>query len=530
MESKIDNSTYTHSAKFVLTIYFKEPDCSTLKDCSSMEDCISQSDYSSLTNCSVLTNRTCDKQCECPTTTTTTTITTTTPIRETTETTETRKTTETPGTSETTSTTSLPEITETTKVAQTTTITKITEVTEEPEQTEDFEFVLVSQEPIISNHIYTNTLADSNSNDYKNLTKLLGFQVNSDEMVEDCLSNGNSLCLESIRVQRFRRESAPAEDQSMSKRRKSRESGSLRTVFFLIANYKFRSLPSEYSEDSLVEGTMVDDAIISLTADISETLSSSPIEVELPDGFGIQSTLSKQYKDPTLLDEELGITQNIIIAAATTEDAAQQVVISKTDVDGQVVTQTVEEIKELISSDEEDEGLQLDTQTLNTFAEVTEKALKEVFGEPMIQSVNAFFVTADKCQAYQVCDAADCRQELHLPGLLTLTGNLPFDLLVFGIPDQLANEIDLKLDATTKEINLKIRNLTVFEEDEFKNNSDFFIRATDAQQREGIINVVIAESSQCLSYQRDNNPEEDITAVFAPEVTREIIQEADLYF
>ena len=466
---------------------------------------------SSYNNTITTTITTTSKTTTTSTTKTTTTTTTITTITNTTNTTTPTVIT-TSATTITTTTTRTTSTTRTTKKTTTSSTTIKTRTTAEPEQAEYYSLVMVSQEPIIIDHIFTDTLTDSQSNDYKTLTAQLGFQSNSTELLEYCKRARISLCLESIRVQRFRQEPVLEDKKSTIKHQKSRTSGSLRTVCFVQANYQLRSSPSEYQEieKALADGNTTDNFIISLTTNITQTLSYHNIVSYIPPGLGIQSTFSNAYKDPFDLDAELGISHNMIIAAATPELASQLIVANN---------KTVADIQKTISSQ-----LQLNTNTLDNFAEVTKEELQKVFGNPMIQSVNEFFVTADTCQSYKDCDASGiiCRQALQLPGILALVGDVPFVLLVFGIPKKLADEITISLSAATKEINLEIKNLTVFEEEEFKNNTNFFLRATDAHQREGIINIIIAESSHCRSYRRDNNPDENTA------VTREIIQEADL--
>ena len=59
-------------------------------------------------------------------------------------------------------------------------------------------------------------------------------------------------------------------------------------------------------------------------------------------------------------------------------------------------------------------------------------------------------ITLGTCQSYEVCQDGspagadmDCtkRRELRLPALLTLSGEIPFDLVALGLPQRLADEI-----------------------------------------------------------------------------------------
>ena len=80
---------------------------------------------------------------------------------------------------------------------------------------------------------------------------------------------------------------------------------------------------------------------------------------------------------------------------------------------------------------------------IDNFAQIEPEVLEDVLGEPMIQSVNAFFVTADTCQSYLVCTdgtpavtkdgtTLDCitRRQLVQTDLFSLEGTAPFDIMV----------------------------------------------------------------------------------------------------
>ena len=107
--------------------------------------------------------------------------------------------------------------------------------------------------------------------------------------------------------------------------------------------------------------------------------------------------------------------------------------------------QTVQSVKNGIISE-----LNLQVENLDNFANIAKSELSEVLGDAMVQSVNAFFVTADTCQSYPICNdgtpigldsAEKCatRRELVLENLFTLDGARPFDLIAFGLPPGFGN-------------------------------------------------------------------------------------------
>jgi len=82
-----------------------------------------------------------------------------------------------------------------------------------------------------------------------------------------------------------------------------------------------------------------------------------------------------------VLDQSLGITQNLIIAADTVHESQSQVINEN--------NHTVLDIKSSIMA-----NLELDTTDLRAFKDVDVHKVKEVLGDSMVQSVNAFFITA----------------------------------------------------------------------------------------------------------------------------------------
>jgi hypothetical protein len=125
---------------------------------------------------------------------------------------------------------------------------------------------------------------------------------------------------------------------------------------------------------------------------------------------------NEYYKDPTTIDNNLGISVSNIFVGKTLEESLNQIISSS--------NKTVSEISSSIT-----EKLQIDSDDMSNFAEIPKNRLKDVLGEPMVNSINEFFITADTCEAYTTCSSPEtsCPLEnssklLYLEDLFTLKG------------------------------------------------------------------------------------------------------------
>ena len=75
-------------------------------------------------------------------------------------------------------------------------------------------------------------------------------------------------------------------------------------------------------------------------------------------------------------------------------------------------------------------------------------------------------------------------------------------VVVFGLPEGLANETHIFIDPDTYQITLTITDVNVFDHISYAGNKEFFIRAIDSSspQREGLITVIVSESVQCRAF------------------------------
>jgi len=110
--------------------------------------------------------------------------------------------------------------------------------------------------------------------------------------------------------------------------------------------------------------------------------------LKFPDDLDIQPTFGKLYKDPNVLDQELGIGIDIVQPAENVTEADLQIVDQENRTVGDVRT-AVQEIQEIFSDqlevhDSDDSGVEA---IIDNFDEIEPEILEEVLGAPMIQSV-----------------------------------------------------------------------------------------------------------------------------------------------
>jgi len=168
------------------------------------------------------------------------------------------------------------------------------------------------------------------------------------------------------KVQRFRR--APANSVGRD------EDVTLTSVFYQ-ATYGYYPL---YCPVDCQEGRAIFIAGI-ITNSILQSLNGSDIVAHLPTDLDMQPTFSVWYKDPDLLDESLGIGQEMVIPADTVDKSQMQTVNENNN--------TVMDIKSSIM-----DKLKLDTTDLTSFNDVDVDAVSKVLGDSMVESVNAFFI------------------------------------------------------------------------------------------------------------------------------------------
>ena len=163
--------------------------------------------------------------------------------------------------------------------------------------------------------------------------------------------------------------------------------------------------------------------------------------------------------------------------------------------------QTIGDIKRLLFDD-----LNLDTGTLNNFANIPVEHITNIIGEPMVESVSQFFITADICQGLSVCDQEKCaqnqmRKELDLPNLFVIQGNPPYRTCLLGLPDALANDVKIKINYESREVSLKFTNVSKFQDAEYENyNISQFLIRIHSKHSTGLIPVTVTKSSQCETF------------------------------
>ena len=236
-----------------------------------------------------------------------------------------------------------------------------------------------------------------------------------------------------------------------------------------------------------IEQTLVENGVRTLIAN-------NKLFLNVPKVFKMQSTSHPAYKDTWAVDAELGMTPDIIIDVSTIEEVDTQIIRPN---------ETVKKVK--------DEIFRLKLETLDNFADVPQKELKNVFGDPMVESVNQYIITIDKCEAVTKCtngnyikDTCEQVQELDIPDLFTLQGDPPFQLAAFGLPKVLADTMELKFNELTKEVAIKISNLTLFEKDIYQNVTNLFIWAESISSK-GLIHARLKESAKCIQFQKDDS-------------------------
>jgi len=66
----------------------------------------------------------------------------------------------------------------------------------------------------------------------------------------------------------------------------------------------------------------------------------------------------------------------------------------------------------------------------------------------MVESINDHFVTIDKCEAVSECEG--CPKMINITSLFTVAGEPPFDFTAFGLPSELADNIEIRYNIPTK--------------------------------------------------------------------------------
>ena len=201
------------------------------------------------------------------------------------------------------------------------------------------------------------------------------------------------------------------------------------------------------------------------------------------------------------LDSPTKECASVCIKAAATVDDSQALEIG--------VIGAVSKVKDNLDK------LNISSSSLDNFAEVSESELETVLGDSMIESVNSFFTIVDKCEAYTVCDNGqsecdedDVHTELDLPNFVTLSGLPPFNVSLIGIPAAFDGEIFTQINVETRQISLRFRNLSRFDDEENSSINQFFILVSsvspiDGKRREGAISVAITESPHCIAYREE---------------------------
>ena len=337
--------------------------------------------------------------------------------------------------------------------------------------------ILVTQTPLISKITYSAMMIDNLSQQFETVNAVFA-------SVADDFPNPNRSF---FGVQRLR--VAPDVASEVENRQ---DSVSNNTAIFFIAQY-------EYACGEACEN-VTDISKLDLQ-NILSGLSGNEFISKLPTDFDIQSTdeTNDLYEDPMLIDTKLDIVPNLIIPAESVTAANDQILWNGL---------SVKDLKNAIKYD-------LKLESFGNFPDVPEEKLTNLFGDGMAGSLMQYFVTIDKCRAICMASgmarvAATCKQELKITGLLTLQGQSPFQLTVFGLPTELADNINLFFDPIRNELDISIKNLNLFEEEIYKDFQTFFIRAdaanADASKitRKGLIAVVLTESAKCTQFQNEN--------------------------
>ena len=90
----------------------------------------------------------------------------------------------------------------------------------------------------------------------------------------------------------------------------------------------------------------------------------------------------------------------------------------------------------------------------------------------------------------------------------------------------MSDQILIPFNAETRQVSLKILNVSVFDEPEYESISQFFIRATSSGRNlaqaelEGLIPVTIAHSTQCQSFLTKTNNEDILNPSFEKDQIR----------
>ena len=101
-----------------------------------------------------------------------------------------------------------------------------------------------------------------------------------------------------------------------------------------------------------------------------------------------------------------------------------------------------------------------------------------------------------------------------------------FQLQAYGIPAALADQIKIKFDGETRQVSLKIPNVTVFEEPAYQSISQFFIHATSSgsssaqAQLEGLIPVTIASGARCKNLLEETTKNDVISPSYEKDQVR----------
>ena len=140
--------------------------------------------------------------------------------------------------------------------------------------------------------------------------------------------------------------------------------------------------------------------------------------------------------------------------------------------------------------------LNLDGSNLQNFAKVSQTELEKLLGDPMVDSVNAFFVNADRCETKA--------NQLNLINFFTIQGSAPFTVQVAGIPNAFQNEIFTEVDQTGQ-ISLYLTNMARFDDPEYREISSFVIHASSSTGTSGIIPVTVTESTSCAQFRKDKS-------------------------
>ena len=85
---------------------------------------------------------------------------------------------------------------------------------------------------------------------------------------------------------------------------------------------------------------------------------------------------------------------------------------------------------------------------VENIATIPDEKIEEILGDAMVESIIEHFVTIDKCKAVSECE--DCPRTINIPNVFNVRGDPPFDFTAFGLPSELADNIEMRYNIPTK--------------------------------------------------------------------------------